>query len=228
MSLRTAKRLGRRLQEWLERGTIGTRLQEWVWRNRHLYRKNWAQSYLDTIDHPHRSQIVDAVSSFSPVQSVLEVGCASGANLIRLRERLPGVPLMGVDINRKAIAVARSHFAGRGDSLVRLLVGQADRLSGVADASMDVVLTDAVLMFIAPDRIRDVLAELGRVCRKGLVLNEYHCAGEVGGRFDGGRWVYDFVALIGQQFPHARIQMEKSAFVGGAWDVYGRLIEVRL
>lgn len=228
MSLRTAKKLGRRCQEWAERGPIGTRLQEWVWRTRHLYRKNWAQGYLDTIDHPHRSQIVDAVSFFSPVSSVLEVGCASGANLIRLRERLPGVPFMGVDINRKAIAVARSHFAGLGDDQVHLVVGQADQLSGVADASMDVVLTDAVLMFIAPDRIRDVLAELGRVCRKGLVLNEYHCAGEVGGRFDGGRWVYDFVALIEQQFPHARIQMKKTAFVGGAWDVYGRLIEVRL
>lgn len=228
MSLRTAKRLARRLQEWLERGVIGTRLQEWVWRNRHLCRKNWAQGYLETVDHPHRSQIVDAVFSFAPVQSVLEVGCASGANLVCLRERMPGVSLTGVDINRKAIAVARNHFAGLGDSQVRFLVGQADRLSGVADASMDVVLTDAVLMFIAPDRIRDVLAELGRVCRKGLVFNEYHCAGEVGGRFDGGRWVYDLAVLIGQQFPQARIQMKKSAFVGGAWDVYGRLIEVRL
>ena len=228
MSLRMFKALGRRLQERLERGIIGTRLQEWIWRSRHLYRHGWAQGYLGTVDHPHRSQIVEAVSSFSPVDSVLEVGCASGANLVCLRERLPGTQLIGIDINRHAITTARRHFAARGDKNIRLLAGRADRLTDIPNASVDVVLTDAVLMFIAPDRIHDVVAELGRAARKGLVLNEYHFAGETAGRFDGGRWVYDIVALLAQQLPHARIQTRKSTFTGGTWDCYGTLIEVRL
>jgi SAM-dependent methyltransferase len=228
VSLCRAKALGRNLQEWLERGIIGTRLQEWIWRTRHLYRHGWAHGYLETIGHPHRNQIVEAVSSFSPVDSVLEVGCASGANLVNLRERLPGTQLIGIDINRHAIAIAQRHFAARGDKNIRMLAGRADRLTDIPNASVDVVLIDAVLMFIAPDRIRDVVAELGRVARQGLVLNEYHCAGEKAGLFDGGRWVYDLVGLLAQQLPNARIQTKKSAFVGGAWDVYGTLIEVRL
>ena len=228
MSLRRVKALGRHLQERLERGILGTRLQEFIWRSRHLYRHGWAQGYLGTVGHPHRSQIVEAVSSFSPVDSLLEVGCASGANLVNLRERLPDTRLIGIDINRHAIATAQRHFAARGDKNIRLLAGRADRLTDIPNAGVDVVLTDAVLMFIAPDRIHDVVAELGRVARKGLVLNEYHCAGETAGRFDGGRWVYDIVALLAQQLPHARIQTRKSTFAGGAWDVYGTLIEVRL
>jgi SAM-dependent methyltransferase len=220
--------MGRRLQEWLERGVVGTRLQELVWRTRHLYKRNWAQGYLDTIDHPHRAQLVDAVCSFTPVDSVLEVGCASGANLVCLRGRMPDARLIGVDINRQAIATARRHFAESGDQSIQLFVGRADLLSDLPDASVDVVLIDAVLMFIAPDRIQAVVAELCRVARKGLVLNEYHRVGESRGSFDGGRWGYDFVALLRQQVPKARIDTSKSAFVGGAWDRYGTLIEVRL
>ncbi len=228
MSLRRVKALGRRLQEWLERGIIGNRLQEWIWRSRHLYRHAWAQGYLGTVGHPHRNQIVEAVSSFSPVDSVLEVGCASGANLVNLRERLPGIQLIGIDINRHAIDTAKRHFAARRDKNIRLLAGRADRLTDIPNDSVDVVLIDAVTMFIAPDRIHDVVAELVRVARQGLVLNEYHCTGEKVGRFDGGRWVYDLVDLLAQHPPNARIQTRKSAFIGGAWDVYGTLIEVRL
>lgn len=228
MNLRTIKALWRRLQERLERSAIGARWQERAWRSRHLYQTNWAIDYLDTVDHPHRSQIVAAVSTFSPVESALEVGCASGANLVRLRERLPDTQLIGVDINRQAIITARRHFAAHGDTRIRLFSGRADRLTTIPNASVDVVLTDAVLMFIAPDRIHDVLAELGRIARKGMVLNEYHCSGQTGGHFDGGRWVYDLVALTERQLPHARIETTKSAFTGGLWDVYGTLVEVRL
>lgn len=228
MSLRTVKALWRRLQERLERSAAGARWQEWAWRSRHLYRTSWARGYLDTVDHPHRSQIVAAVSTFSPVDSALEVGCASGANLVRLRKCLPDTQLIGVDINRQAITTARRHFAAQGDTRIRLFAGRADRLTDIPNASVDVVLTDAVLMFIAPARIHDVLAELGRIARKGMVLNEYHCSGETAGHFDGGRWVYDLVALIERQLPHASIQATKSAFAGGLWDVYGTLIEVRL
>ena len=228
VSLRRAKALGRRLQEWSERGIIGSRLQEWIWRSRHLYRHGWAHGSLGTVEHPHRSQIVEAVSSFPLVDSVLEVGCGSGANLVCLRERLPGTQFIGIDINRHAITTARHHFAVRGDKHIRLLAGRADRLTDIPNDGVDVVLTDAVLMFIAPDRIHDVVAELGRVARKGLVLNEYHCSGEMAGRFDGGRWIYDIVSVLAQQLPNARIQTSKSTFVGGLWDTYGTLIEVRL
>lgn len=228
MSLLRVKLLGRRLQEWLERGIIGTRLQEWIWRSRHLYRHGWALGYLGSVDHPHRNQIVEAVCSFSPVDSVLEVGCASGANLVCLRDRLLGTQLIGIDINRNAIETAKRHFAARRDKNIHLFAGRADRLTDIPNDSVDVVLIDAVLMFIAPDRIHDVVAELARVARQGLILNEYHCTGEKVGRFDGGLWVYDFVDLLAQHLPNARIQTRKSAFIGGAWDVYGTLIEVRL
>jgi SAM-dependent methyltransferase len=227
VSLRPIKLAGRWLQEKLERGIVGTRLQEWVWRTRHLYRRNWAEGYLDTVEHPHRAQIVEAVADFAPIDSILEIGCASGANLVRLRARFTEVRLLGIDINRRAIATADSHFGRQGDSNVSFSVGRADHLD-LPDASVDVVLTDAVLMFVAPDRIGKVLNEMCRVARKGLVLIDYHCPGADNGHFKGGRWVYDLVALLRRQLPIAEIKISKSNFSGGAWDQFGTLIEVRL
>ena len=52
--------------------------------------------------------------------------------------------------------------------------------------------------------------------------------GEFSGLFAGGRWVYDFPVLLRQYLPKAEIRKTSSAFTGGAWDEYGRLIEVSL
>ncbi|MDP2430849.1 MAG: hypothetical protein Q8O33_02340 [Pseudomonadota bacterium] len=74
----------------------------------------------------------------------------------------------------------------------------------------------------------NVLTEISRIARKGIVLNEYHAVGPINGHFDGGRWVYDLVALLRETVPaHARIETRKSAFSGGLWDQYGTLITVR-
>lgn len=226
--MRWIKRLLRDMQEFAERRLIGSALQSVLWRYRHFYKRGWAEGYLETVDHPHRQQLVEAVAAFDSVASVLEVGCASGANLIRLRERFPNAELIGLDINARAVQVGRRCFADRGDTRVRFLNAQAEQIKMLEPRSVDVVIADAVLMFVTPDRIRSVISEMARVARKGIVLNEYHGDGLDDGHFVGGRWVYDFVALVRKELPQARIQFRKSCFVGGAWDVYGTLIEVHL
>lgn len=228
LALQWIKRRLRELQEYAERRFMGGFLQSALWRYRHVYKRGWAEGYLETVSHPHRQQIVDAVAEFDPLASVLELGCASGANLIRLRERFPAIELIGLDINARAIEVGRKYFSDRGDARVQFFNAQADQLRSMPANSVDVVFTDAVLMFVTPDRVQSVLGEMGRVARKAIILNEYHGAGLVDGLFLGGRWAYDFVALLQSEFPRARIQTHKSSFVGGAWDVYGTLIEVRL
>lgn len=137
-------RLARGLQKQLEASALGPLYTELIWRSRHLYAKSWAEGYLDTTNHPHRNQIVEAVVAFSPVYEVLEVGCASGANLICLRCRLPKVRLIGVDINSKAIEVAKRHFSQKGDFDTIFMRSKEDNMTGIHDASVDVVITDAV------------------------------------------------------------------------------------
>ncbi len=226
--MRWIKNCLRRLQEYAERRFLGIAFQQMLWRYRHIYKRGWAERYLETVNHPHRQQLVDAVAEFDPLASILEIGCASGANLVRLREHFPEVELIGLDINARAVAVGQTHFASCGDNRVRLVNAKVEMLCLMSKHSVDVVFADAVLMFITPDRIQSVLAEMARVARKAIILNEYHGAGLVNGAFLGGRWAYDFVSLLQRELPQADIRTRKSSFVGGAWDVYGTLIEVRL
>ena len=218
-----------RLRKFFETRVFQTSLQEFIWRYRHLfYRPGMARKQLDTRDHPHRQAVIDAVTRFSPIESVLEIGCSSGPNLALLADCVPKAEIFGVDINARAICVGQRHFEAIAPGRVHLNYGKADDLSAFSSASMDVVFSDAVLMFIGPDKISRVLSEMGRVARKALILHEYHSYEPPVGNYDGGRYVYNFIALAAQLFPSASVTVECSSFEGGIWDRYGRLLTIRL
>lgn len=222
------RRVWHRFREIMERHVIGTRFQEWIWQTRHLYDYDLAGFSISSVNHPHRDQIVNSITLFLPISSILEVGCGWGANLLRLREQFPNVDLHGVDINGKAITVVREHFDRLGQKSVFLREGRANCLNFYADKSIDVVLCDAVLMFLAPDKIRETLAEMGRVARNSIILNEYHLAGAMGGHYEGGRWVYDIINLYKELYPNLKYTITKSTYTGGNWDRFGTFIIIHL
>ena len=228
--LKFIKILLRQIQEIIERNLVSLRLQELIWKLRHLYRIGWAESYLKSFDHYHREQIVSAVKKFKNIKSIIEVGCGSAPNLINLRQQFPKAKLLGVDINPRAIKVAKNYFYLKKAKNVDLKVGNIDKIK-LLTKSVDVVLSDAVLMYIPPDRIVKVLKELCRIANKGLIFNEYNKRG-LGkeGYFNGGCWVYDFKFLLKKLLPKSKIKLLKSSMSKqkGAWEIYGRLIEVRL
>ncbi|HEV2201651.1 MAG TPA: class I SAM-dependent methyltransferase [Bryobacteraceae bacterium] len=125
---------------------------------------DWKSGYLDTWEHPHRQMIVDALSGFQ-FDSVLEVGCAAGANLFRIHRDFPKVRLSGTDVNAQAIEAAREFLNGD------LRVGTLAQ-AGFPDRCADVVLTDMVLIYVA--RIEEELARIRRIARKHIVLCEFH------------------------------------------------------
>lgn len=220
----------RQIQEIIERNLVSLRLQELIWRLRHFYRIGWAENYLKSVDHYHRKQIVCAFEKFKNIKSILEVGCGSAPNLINLRQQFPKARLLGIDINPRAIEVAKNYFYSKKTKNVELKVGNIDKIK-VLTKSIDIVLSDAVLMYIPPDRILKVLKELCRIANKGLIFNEYNKRG-LGkeGYFNGGCWVYDFKFLLKKLLPKSNIKLLKSSMSKqkGAWEMYGRLIEVRL
>jgi ubiquinone/menaquinone biosynthesis C-methylase UbiE len=179
------------MQEIIERNLVSLRLQEQIWKLRHFYRIGWAENSLKLNDHYHRVQIVGAVKKFKNIKSILEVGCGSAPNLINLRQKFPKARLFGVDVNSKAIDVAKNYFYSKKDKNVKLKVGNINKIKFLSK-SVDIVLSDAVLMCIPPDQILKVLKKLCRIANKGIIFNKYNKRG-LGkkGYFDGGRWVYD-------------------------------------
>lgn len=143
------------------------------WLNRHLYNGEcWIDSYWKSRNHPHRFFSVERICKFSP-NSVLEIGCACGPNLYHIAKKLPDAEVRGLDINPIAVQRGNELLKREGISNVKLEVGKAQELKQFADQSFDVVFTDAVLIYIAPDEIKQVVKEMLRIgCV--LVLNEWH------------------------------------------------------
>lgn len=207
----------------------GTAVSEWMWRVLHWARPGWAEDYLTDagLDHPHRRFLFDRIAAHAPFDSVLEVGCASAPNLIGLSRRYPRTRFRGIDISRSAIAAGQRRLAADGIENVSLDVASISTLRGCADQSIDLVLTDAALIYVAPDRIDAVVADLVRIARRSVVLFEYHRDG--GGRVNA-HWAHDWRQLLTRHAPHSAITVSRlpPGTWPGSWDDHGHLVEARL
>jgi precorrin-6B methylase 2 len=144
------------------------------WADRHLREgEEWIESYWQSRDHPHRSFLIERISQFSPIHSILEIGCASGPNLYRVAKNFPEAEVKGIDVSSIAVQKGNEWFKREGILNVRLELGKAQELERFRDKSFDVVFTDAVLIYIPPDEIRQVAKEMLRISRV-VVLNEWH------------------------------------------------------
>ncbi len=59
-----------------------------------------------------RDRLVKTIAASSQPTRILEVGCGTGKNLVRLREMFPGVDLTGLDLSQDMLEVARKKLAG--------------------------------------------------------------------------------------------------------------------
>lgn len=129
---------------------------------------DWVEDYWDSARHPHRNVILNALKALE-FESLLEVGSNCGPNIARIRKdfRLKDSDLAGVDASVFAINKAKEMLPG-----VTWKEGLVTNLP-FPDKSYDVVLSDAVLMYVGPEEIEKALSEMDRVAKKALVLVEW-------------------------------------------------------
>lgn len=163
------------------------------WANRQI---DWQQSYFN-LDHPHRDFMIDLIR-ISQLQfgSVLEVGCASGANLYRLLKAFPWLKqenVGGVDVNEAAITQAQKNLPD-----AWFFKNPAHDMF-LSDKSSDLGISDMCLLYYSPLMIRKALREMLRVTRLNLVLCELHHenpAKRLKLRLQTGYNAYNYVVLL--------------------------------
>lgn len=123
---------------------------------------SWLEGYEKSVSHPHRKLVV---KSLRGMESILEVGSSCGPNLLALSRKHPEARLFGVDANQDAVNSAARLIPSAG-------VSQGDIIKGLPfkDGSFDAVLADAVLMYVNPHEILDVMSEMDRVSSKRIVV----------------------------------------------------------
>lgn len=210
---------------------VGTRAMEDQMSRRGL---GEIQKGFSNISHPHRQLLVEKIGAFMPVSNALEIGCGYGPNLALLARRYPQTDWTGIDINHLSISEGQRLLANEGLGNVKLVQGKADGLSQFPGKGFDIVFTDALLIFIGPDKINGLITEMFRVARRALVLVEWHCESQDkdpkgSGTYHYGCWKRNYVDLLQQFVPGERIRLTK--IPGELWPVrdwqeFGYVIEI--
>lgn len=149
------------------------------WKNRKI---DWNRHYTDTWNHPHREVICNKLRSWKWV-SILEVGCASGPNLIKIWGQFPKADVAGVDINPDAIQTAQNIFRdltkdwfkefGVRRVLPWFKVNSANNIM-ISDDATDIIMSDRTLIYVGSRDIKKYLLEMKRVTRNRIMLVEFH------------------------------------------------------
>lgn len=215
--LRVAKRIANKI--------FGTKSDAWFWKFRHLFDRTWSESYISetSLAHPHRKLLIERIAGFSP-ESVLEIGCASGPNLILLARKLPSARLEGMDISASAVRTGERYLRLQGITNVKLGTGTVLDLTRFPDKSFDVVFTDAALIYVDAAHIGHIMAECERIAKKAIVLCEWNT--EKARSFLDGHWVHHYAAF----FPGRNVNVIKipDTIWSGAWTAYGAIVDITL
>ena len=136
---------------------------------------------------------------------ILEVGCNVGSQLHAL-QGLGFTSLVGVDINRQALEVAKKNLIG-----IDVLLASAFDLP-FKDNYFDLVFTSGVLIHISPKDILQALKEIVRVSKKYILgleyFNEEYLEVEYRGQKDM-LWKTDFAKLYIDNFQELELLKEK-------------------
>jgi len=229
---------------------FGTKAREEKWATRHLQQGSdwaktedghdadeWVMGYWNSRNHPHRLRLLETISSYYPFDNVLEIGCNCGPNLCLLAKKYPASDFAGIDVNPHVVEKGNALLASEGMGNVRLLTAKASGMSQFPDKSYDIVFTDAVLLYIGPDMIKNIIGDMLRISRKALVMVERHSFSAASGPahalgvYRYGCWERDYLALLRQFVPEERIKITKigpDVWPEERWQQTGAIIEVTI
>ena len=208
----------------------GTAAQEKLWSRWHLSHPGYnVEANIMQPPFPHRQMLLEIIAKYAP-QRILEVGCGFGPNLYLLARQFPDAEITGVDLNPVAVAQGNEFFARQGLK-VKLLHLKADELDSFADKSFDLVFTDAVLIYVGPDKICKVAHDMVRLSQRVVIIKEWHTpdTGRSAGRYYAGKWIRDYVSLL-KQFTPPEVQFSLTRFSpeiwpDANWSTLGAIIE---
>jgi ubiquinone/menaquinone biosynthesis C-methylase UbiE len=207
------------LDGYLDGGPMASSWQRLKWTLKYRFGRPGHVPAFDTLlNRPHRTILLDRLDGLGPWRSLLEVGCGRGVNLLLTAKRKPDAKLTGIDTSVAAIRTTRVELARRGMKDFHLEVGSVSNLTGLADQSFDVVLADAVLMYVPPAEIVDALSEMLRVARFGIVAGVWNSdipPPASAWLYDEGTWVYDYRRILGGL---GCINADVESYPEGVWD----------
>lgn len=213
----------------LSHHVIGSSIEERHFRNRE---STDVKIGFSNITLPHREWLARRIlDDQQKYVEILEVGCGWGPNLAVLSKLNPNSKLVGIDISPASIKEGSNRLKELGFENITLIEMVADDLKRLPTSSVDVVFTDAVLLYIGPDKIYRIIEEIFRIARNKVIFLEMHANQSVNPKdiYTKDGWVRDYVALLNSFVEQKDIQIVKLPLglrPYGRWPIYGHMLEV--
>jgi SAM-dependent methyltransferase len=187
--------------------------------------ENWIDGYYKSIEHPHRKLLADKIVAHKP-QSILEIGCNCAPNLFLLKKYID-VPMTGVDISVEAIKIGEEHRAVNNIKDLDLWGCRAEQVKDMGK-KWDLVFTDAMMIYIDPKSIDEVMRSIRQVANKSVIFLERHID-EVGweGIYNNGLWKRDYITLAYRYWRNPKVKVTKIPYdIWPEWSEHGYIVEV--
>lgn len=130
--------------------------------------------------HPQRLAFIGRLFGMNPtppsIARVLELGCASGGNLIPLAIRYPSMEILGLDLSKVQVEQGMAEIKALGLKNIELRQADLGAYKPAKDGKFDYVLCHGVYSWV-PESVRDAIL---RICREALTENgvayiSYNC-----------------------------------------------------
>ncbi len=165
-----------------------------------------------------RSRLIQAIAAHRQPRRILEIGCGTGGNLLRLLRQFPDATLIGLDLSADMLAQARRKASAR-SAPITLLQRRYDRPLQL-DTPLDLIVFSYCLSMINPGWRQAVAAALHDLRAGGLLaVVDFHDTPSA--RFN--RWMaLNHVRMNAHLLPHLNgrcqpiTQSVRPAY-GGGW-----------
>jgi SAM-dependent methyltransferase len=174
----------------------------------------WIEEYVQSTTHPHRNLIVDVVGKCEPFETVFEIGCNAGPNILKIRDKfnLKDSNLYGIDLNKDSIDRAKEWMPA-----VNWEVGSVLDLP-YESKSMNLVLLDACLMYVDDKEIGRAMSEIDRVAKRSIVICDWNGDTKEGEIKEGYHWGRDYENILKDLgFEVKKIQLTKETWPNERW-----------
>jgi ubiquinone/menaquinone biosynthesis C-methylase UbiE len=144
-----------------------------------------------------------------------------------LAKKFPKVSFYGIDVSSSAIKEGKKFFLKNEIKNVFLQNISANQLKIFKDKSIDVIFSDASMIYINKTQIDKVLKEMFRIAKKSIILCEQHTEDFP---FYNTKWIHNYKAVVERIIPKSRMNFIKISenIWAGDWEKYGYIIKIVL
>jgi len=158
---------------------------------------------------------VEKIRTKKKVRSICELGSGAGRNIFYLMNHFPHADYLGLDINRSLVQGGNEYFkAYYQDHAIKLKEADIETIR-LENNKKDIIFTSMTLIYIAPDKILNVIGKIVKNSKSGVIFQEIQGINNSKDTFAG--YLHNYDNLLEELCVGVDFNIEKSVIKYDGW-----------